>query len=385
MDNRSALGRILTDEENNQDVKTPSTSKFNLNELRKVLEVPNDGYESDDTLVDQPVLKKRIWLPTEVFMEIFKYISRRDLLRRVQPVCNRFHTIAERYIPNLHVINKLIRFLDGLSYGQTEAKKHFATLSDSYIDLERYFQFGKIAHFYLRKRSFETDASCRMRRQVQIGIMRQAIKFLFECELYFFLDPLEHHFEYLEMLSDVHATHVTMNAEMKGELPESISDQVLTHPTAMNCNSVLPTESSDAALCLWLHYSPATSETVGWKGQQTRLMNIPYRLNTQRCGNIIEHCKRDFIHASTFADGRSFQVILRCTEPISTFKVENDNTGEMLQLELGPADSLYQIMILRRCLISDLIIARKLFRETFDEMGDYLTSGKSERACLVIS
>lgn len=135
----------------------------------------------------------------------------------------------------------------------------------------------------------------------------------------------------------------------------------------------------------WLHYSPSKSETVGWEGQRTRFMNVPCWLNSQKCAIIVEQSKRNFIHSSTLLDRRSFQVILRCAEPMSAFQIENFNTNEVLQLESGPENLLFQIMILRRCLMSDLSIARQFFRETFDEKGYYLTSETSERSCLVIT
>lgn len=67
----------------------------------------NPSSESTTACVLAPVR----WLPTEVWMDIFKLLSMRTLLRVVQPCCRRFNTIVRKQINAVLEVRALERFL----------------------------------------------------------------------------------------------------------------------------------------------------------------------------------------------------------------------------------------------------------------------------------
>lgn len=54
---------------------------------------------------------KMRWLPTELWVDIFKLLNRRALLRIMQPACRRFHAIAELQVSCVHVIMHAQQFI----------------------------------------------------------------------------------------------------------------------------------------------------------------------------------------------------------------------------------------------------------------------------------
>lgn len=94
-----------------------------------------------------------IWLPTESWADVFKFLSRRTLLKRVQPMCRHFHAIAEHIVDNVHVIRNLGYFIDGLGRDLPVAKKQKDKLVASNASLTEHFLLDESVRFCVERQT----------------------------------------------------------------------------------------------------------------------------------------------------------------------------------------------------------------------------------------
>lgn len=78
-------------------------------------------------------------MPSEWWVDVFKFLPRRNLLLSVQPTCRRFHLLAEQCVDNVHVIRHSEDFLAGLKSDLPEANKQFEQLAASDASLQKHF------------------------------------------------------------------------------------------------------------------------------------------------------------------------------------------------------------------------------------------------------
>lgn len=95
-----------------------------------------------------PLLSISVWLPTELWVDAFKLLSRRNLARRVQLTCKRFYTIVECHVDNVHIIRNFGRFLRRFERNLPEARKQLEDLKAE-PRLPNCFQLSGDVHFYL--------------------------------------------------------------------------------------------------------------------------------------------------------------------------------------------------------------------------------------------
>lgn len=55
--------------------------------------------------------RSAIWLPTEIWADILRLLSRSYLVLCVHPVCSRLHKIAEQHVPSRHIIRNIELFV----------------------------------------------------------------------------------------------------------------------------------------------------------------------------------------------------------------------------------------------------------------------------------
>lgn len=82
-------------------------------------------------------------------MDVFKHLSRRELLRSVQPTCQSLHAIAELYVDNVHIVHHVGSFLDGLEQDLPEANKQCEELAASDASLAKHFRLAEHVDFYM--------------------------------------------------------------------------------------------------------------------------------------------------------------------------------------------------------------------------------------------
>lgn len=85
-----------------------------------------------------------MWLPTELWVDAFKMLARRDLVQRVQPTCRRMHAICERHVHSIHPILEFYTFLDALVSNAPEAHKQLADLRASNANLFAHFELCSV-------------------------------------------------------------------------------------------------------------------------------------------------------------------------------------------------------------------------------------------------
>uniref|UniRef100_A0A914HC56 F-box domain-containing protein n=1 Tax=Globodera rostochiensis TaxID=31243 RepID=A0A914HC56_GLORO len=309
----------------------------------------------------------QIWLPTELWTDSFKMLSRRELLRHVQPVCRRFHAICEQNVPNVHVIEHFDPFLEGLAKNLPEANRQFDDLRGEVL-----LHVKQVGNPAFNKRLY----------RAQMCVLKYSLVLFRGCQLTLLLDnfpreQLREMFAYLDILQPMRPTQLNMLKVTDSSKFWQL-DELLRIPTILHCPRLsifgLPntrTAPSAEVIAHWAHYLPTNcdhsddgSKTLSSDG---RIILVDFILPSA-CAELIELCKTNLLQAETEADRRPFLIHFQTTGPPtdspSPWRIEHRRTGEVLLFERISTDQTNYFR-LRRCLADVLGDAEQFYRKIF--------------------
>ncbi|KAI3420014.1 hypothetical protein GPALN_003351 [Globodera pallida] len=339
-----------------------------------------------------------IWLPTELWTDSFKMLSRRELLRHVQPVCRRFHAICEQNVANVHVIEHFDPFLEGLAKNLPEPNRQFEDLKGSGANLAKHFRLkGQV---FLHVKQVGNPAFNKRLYRAQMCVLKYSLVLFRGCQLTLLLDnfpreQLREMFAYLDILQPMRPTQLNVLKVTDSSKFWQL-DELLRNPTILHCSrlsiSGMPntrTAPSAEVIAHWAHYSPTncdhqraddndSSKTLASDG---RIILVDFILPSA-CAELIELCKTNLLQAETEADRRPFLIHFQTTgpptHPPSPWRVEHRRTGEVLLYERISTDQTNYFR-LRRCLVDVLGDAKqfyqKIFKNGFSIFRTTLTTG----------
>ena len=97
-------------------------------------------------------------------------LSRRDLVRRIQPVNRRFNEICDENVDNVHIIHHAGAFIEGLAKNLPEACQQYSDLTASNCPLVDHFRLSGMDIWVCRRPSETNSANYKVFEEERINL-----------------------------------------------------------------------------------------------------------------------------------------------------------------------------------------------------------------------
>uniref|UniRef100_A0A1I8BCE1 F-box domain-containing protein n=1 Tax=Meloidogyne hapla TaxID=6305 RepID=A0A1I8BCE1_MELHA len=275
-------------------------------------------------------------LVSEVLTDILSFLSRKDLIKNIEPINKYFFKISNKNVKSIHLIQKSGDFIEKLANNLEEAKQQYLHLTSSECSLSEHFSLNNIWNVYICFGGTENNqAYYKRRRRYQMCVIRHSLDLFQHCHI--LLSPI---FSKSLTSTDVQEIHTYLN------ILESVN------PSQIELNL------------------------------QTMNNPIPFNLRYWLTQNLLQ--------SESTADHKPFIFGFCSKTTLNEFYLENNKSKEIILLEnLKPENGLQTVYyLLRRCELNKEKNQReycqkmfKTFKEFRIEKSDQLLKSGKQIIC----